>query len=86
LEVLVSVSFGHLWVPHFLRDFMREKLAPGAQSKASLLLPIPLQPHPAKECSPRCKRWGNKIEKSKPRRVCVRAHADGSSISLTESI
>jgi hypothetical protein len=45
LEVLVSVSFGHLWVPHFLRDFMREKACPRAQSKASLLLPIPPQPH-----------------------------------------
>ena len=86
LEVLVSVSFGHLWVPHFLRDFMREKLARGRSRRLAFYSQFPRSRIAAKECSPRRKRWGNKIEKSKPRRVCVRTHADGTSISLTESI
>jgi hypothetical protein len=66
LEVLVSVSFGHLWVPHCLRDFMREKLAPGRSRRLAFYSQFPRSRIAAKECSPRRKRWGNKIEKSGP--------------------
>jgi hypothetical protein len=45
LEVLVSVSFGHLWVPHFLRDFMREKLAPGRSRRLAFYSQFSPQPH-----------------------------------------
>ena len=47
LEVLVSVSFGHLWVPHGLRDFMREKLAPGRSRRLAFYSHSPYSQFPA---------------------------------------
>jgi hypothetical protein len=86
LEVLGERLLWPLCVPHCLRDFMREKLAPGRSRRLAFYSQFPRSRSAAKECSPRRKRWGNKIEKSKPRRVGVRTHPDGTSISLTESI